>query len=684
MIENIAPIVRDINIESNRIVTIANSASLSINNQLTNNGNITVNSGGALVQKSDLVNLGSGTYTIRRAIPGSGFASRFVGSPISNIAANGVSGITANGNDGDQLIPLSSCSPSFLDPSSPYGNILELREIPAAQVLNDCSQSLWFVKSAGTLENVRGYAIRAGGGQTLTFNGNQVNNRSVSLNGLVRQTGDIKDHLATLPITRGWHLVANPYPSPIAIPENYLSAQGFDNQIQIWNSASGSWISTIATTGNPVVIAVGQGFQIRKSNTTGTATLTFNNDLRVANTGVSFFGADEFGDYRLRIDLLGNNFSDKTTVFFHPDATPEFDPIFDINKMIGSSNSPALFTLAGFERMAYNGLPLLNEPITVPMVFYPGTSGTYTLDFSQLETLPSTAMVYLEDKKTGIWTNVRAQNAYTFSSITSDDIQRFNIHFEPPVSINAIDESCLLNDGIISINNPSNETWSLNLMKNGDVVYQSNLSQGTTNITNLTSGNYILNFTNNIYSANDEIIIEAGTPVEANFILSSEIIEVYDIMTASVSNPIEGATYTWYLNELFAGIGTTTSFAISDMGTYAISLDAVLGTCKSSSSSSFQVEGITSVSNLEKDDFLRAYPNPANEMVTIVWNENAIDYETVKIMDISGRTLQSIQIGGRTQGNQLQLDLRDVSEGIYIITLDGKDVRRTVKISVVK
>jgi hypothetical protein len=412
-------------------------------------------------------------------------------------------------------------------------------------------------------------------------------------------------------------------------------------------------------------------------------TLTLTNAIRKAFTGVDFFDEPVFGDYRLNVKVNGNNKTDRTTVFFQQGSTPAFDSQYDVNKFVGDISSPALFTMAGIERMAYNGLPLLNQPITIPMVFYPGTSGTYTFDFSELETLPSTAMVYLEDKKTGIWTNVRVLNAYAFTSVTSDNIQRFNIHFEPPVNISSLNETCLLNDGSITINNPSNETWSVSVESNGNEVYQNNVAQGEVSISNLVSGVYTLNFTNNTYTVSEEITIEAGTPVEANFNLSNENLQVFDMVTATVQNPLANASYTWYLNELFAGIGTSTSFAISDMGTYTIGLDAVLGNCKSSSSGSFQVEETTSISNLDKDDLIRVYPNPANEMVTIVWEGRANKFDLVRVMDISGRTVQLIQIGGRTQGNQLILDLSVVSEGLYLISLEGQDVKKTVKVTVV-
>jgi hypothetical protein len=335
--------------------------------------------------------------------------------------------------------------------------------------------------------------------------------------------------------------------------------------------------------------------------------------------------------------------------------------------------------------MAFNGLPLLNQSITIPMGFYPGTNGTYTLDFSQIETLPSTAMVYLEDKKTGIWLNMRNQQFYEFNAQTSDELDRFVIHFEPPIAMNISNETCLTNDGAISIDNPSNETWNFTLIKNGEIVKNINLSQGANEISQLQAGVYIAQMTNNSIVVSEEIVIENMGSITASIkAFENEVIKPYELISTEVNNPSNELMYQWFLNQLTVGTGTSVSFAVSESGDYVLRLEAKQGDCLSADEITFKVDNTTSAGNVVFDETLRAYPNPANELVTIVWNEKAVNYETVRILDISGKTVQSIQLGGRIQGNQLQLDLTNISEGMYLISLEGKDVRRTVKISVVK
>jgi hypothetical protein len=681
-ISGVTPTVGNIEIEASRVLTIATNGALTVNGVLTNNATLTVQSGGALVQAVGSTNAGTGTYNVQRQIPaGPNNAFRFMGSPISDISATNIIGVSASGSsNGGQVTPLSNCSPSFVAAGSPYGNILELRENPA-EVLFNCAQSLWFVKSAGSLENGRGYAMKANGGQTITFSGAQINNGSKTVTGLTRQSGLITDHVSD-EIGRGWHMLSNPYPSPIRITQAKLESSGLaETNLHRWNSATQSWVP-IGPGDFPVTIAVGQAFQVRKFIEGGNTSFEFTNDMRFPDVGVQFFDQTYWNDYLLNVKISGNSFTDETTIFFNPDATPAFDSKWDSNKLLNSPERPAIFTLVGTERMAYNGLPLLNQPTIVPMALYPGTSGTYTLDFSELETLPSTAMVYLEDKKTGIWTNVRAQNAYTFTSVTSDNIQRFNIHFEPPVNITKENAVCS-NEGFISISNPSNENWTYVLTKNSLELSTGTLSNTETLIESLTSGVYTLKLNNANYSVEEELVIQADGSLQSFIEAMEESYYIHDQIEAKVHHPNEGTEYRWFINDLFAGVGLALNVTITDPGSYQLRLEANKGICNSTSYYDFNVDAPLTISNIMQNYGLRAYPNPANELVNLVWNDDIQQVNQVIIYDISGREIRRQNVSQQVKGNQLSLDVSDLKVGIYLITIEGKDIRKTVNVSIV-
>ena len=251
------PTVADITIATNATLTIPSGQSLTVSGVLTNNGTITVNSGGSLVQGNGSTLAGTGTYVVQRDITA---GQRFIGSPINNHSVNGF-GILPSGTNGGQIIPVQSpapdrCNANNIDANSPYGNIMEL--IENAVVIDNCAQSLWHVKATGNLTNARGYAVNATANTTLAFTGT-VNNDDRNYGPLGRQAGSLDQWNGNNTTTRGWHLVSNPYPSPITFTNGSLGAD-FDNQIQLFD---GSSFTPFTLNSGSVTVAVGQGFQIR-------------------------------------------------------------------------------------------------------------------------------------------------------------------------------------------------------------------------------------------------------------------------------------------------------------------------------------------------------------------------------------------------------------------------------------
>jgi uncharacterized delta-60 repeat protein len=416
-----------INVQSGANLTIASGGSLSLPGVLTNNGTITIQNGGALLQTVGSTLAGTGTFSVRRNLP---TANRFhyIGSPVNNVAVNafGIAPTSANGAaNGSQLVPQTSCNPNALELGSPWCNLIELVE--DATPLSNCSQSLWHVKSAGNLTNGRGYAAMAYGASTtnLSFNG-QINNGNILYDNLTSTSGTILDPLSGN-INRGWHLVSNPYPSPISMGagNSVLTNQGFASQVQVWNAAAGSWIPSTSNS----LIPVGQGFQIRNFNTGAPLGLEFNNNLRTISTATFYeLPWEQF----LTVTMENNQHNMQTVIFFHEEATDGYDYTLEANRLFGDMEVPVIYTLAGSEteKMAFNGYaPLYNESKTVVMGVYDGsTPGSFTLRFQDMNTLPNISAT-LEDTKLNTFTPITEGFVYNFTTVAGDDRNRFRVHF---------------------------------------------------------------------------------------------------------------------------------------------------------------------------------------------------------------------------------------------------------------
>ena len=362
---------------------------------------------------------GLGNYKIRRILPAGQF---HIGSAVQNQGVSGF-GINATGPDGGQIIPdlNNPCNPTQVDVTSPYGNLLELRENPAV-VLSNCAQSLWHIKSAGSLESARGYALQTNTPVTLQFQGT-VHNGNITYSGLGRQSGTIDQYNGTQ--TRGWHLVSNPYPSPIRLTNGSLGPD-FDNAVYLLNN--GTFIP-VALNINDAVIASGQGFQIRKTVTGGIADFTLNNGFREDGNPVFYSNSNSPNSF-VRIFLQQANLSSEALIYFEDGATADFDPQYDANCLQGRPDVSLLYTISGDQqRLAFDARTSLNliQQQSIPLGIYDADAGNYTLNFNQLVNVD--AIVQLEDLKTGVTQPIQQGDLYSFVTQDGDLQERFILHF---------------------------------------------------------------------------------------------------------------------------------------------------------------------------------------------------------------------------------------------------------------
>src|SRR4051812_39595040 len=104
----------------------------------------------------------------------------------------------------------------------------------------------WMIKSAGNMENAKGYSTYLSGNTTLSLTG-EANTGSISV-GNLNNSGfvSVPTKQGQL-IESGWNLVGNPYPSAIDMITSRIG-DGFQSQVQVWVTSgpfSGSWQADI-------------------------------------------------------------------------------------------------------------------------------------------------------------------------------------------------------------------------------------------------------------------------------------------------------------------------------------------------------------------------------------------------------------------------------------------------------
>ena len=72
------------------------------------------------------------------------------------------------------------------------------------------------------------------------------------------------------------------------------------------------------------------------------------------------------------------------------------------------------------------------------------------------------------------------------------------------------------------------------------------------------------------------------------------------------------------------------------------------------------------------------YPNPSTEYCIVEWQEDE-NFETVVMTDVQGKTVQTWSVD---EINQLRIETKNLSRGIYLLSLIGNNKKVTKKLVV--
>ncbi|HPD64074.1 MAG TPA: T9SS type A sorting domain-containing protein [Bacteroidia bacterium] len=390
-----------LSIDQNASVDVAAANLIKVYNDLTNNGTFTLKSNTSrtamLIDAGSPDNLkGSGTYRFERYIPQGGW--HYVSTPCVYTS-----------------------------------NSVNVFWGAALYDYNETTKS-WNKKTNNQqLDVMRGYdAYFKNGAKTVVFEG-KYNTGQISIS--LTKNGD------------GYNFVGNPYPTTV----NWDESSGWvktnvDNAIYIWdptlNSGQGDYMEYVNGVGNrggTRFIPATQAFWVKCNSAYG-GSLTIKNQAKCSNSSVYFRSADQQNEI-LRIKAIQPPYDNEATISLNPDATSNFDGQYDALKIFHNNISiPQIYTVSSDNKeLAINSLNIPEKADGIPLGLKPGQDGKCTLSFNLSEISPMTD-VYLEDKFSGRFIDLRANPVNVFDVLMSDNPDRFVIHFARIQSVSGIDE----------------------------------------------------------------------------------------------------------------------------------------------------------------------------------------------------------------------------------------------------
>jgi uncharacterized repeat protein (TIGR03803 family) len=386
----------NLTVQSVTNLTIASGTTATVNGVLSYLGNLTVQSGGALVQAvGSTLGTTTGTFTAQR-----GIAAK-VG-PGYNMIAAPVAGATFNAI-GTTPFPAS-----------------RFRHAPA-----NASGSRWVpVAGPDNLAAGIGYTfVSPTGTSTLNFVGTPGNGPiSVPLTGQN---------------TYRFNLVGNPYPSPLRLSALFGAnpgPAGIDGTAWFWrdnnnNTGTGSYLAINNVSGPDAQAAVGQGFFVQANGNSGT--LNFTNAMREGGDPTFYRGEESMERFRLAVSTSGGQ--DELWVAFGPQFTTGFEKGYDAEKLEGASNL-SLSAVVGGGRLAIAALP---EPgsqrFELPLQFFARNAGAYTFAAGEVES-PTAQKLFLEDRQTGELYYLQPGRSHTLGLAAGTHRDRFYLRASSEVA----------------------------------------------------------------------------------------------------------------------------------------------------------------------------------------------------------------------------------------------------------
>ncbi|MCL9809586.1 choice-of-anchor D domain-containing protein [Flavobacterium luminosum] len=400
----------NLTVNATRTLNIASNDYVDVQYSVTNNGAITIQDDGSLVQRNDLGNYsGSGTHSMTRIAENTKsldyvyWSSPIISAPFSSI---------------------------------PYSRLYEWD----TDVVNPTGygQGNWVGTADAAMQIGKGYIFRVPNGdstQTVTFSGSLFNNALIN-KPIIKGTITVPFPGVNAPITEfddNWNLVGNPYPSAIDAETFAIQNSSVleDGTIYLWRHLTGptstvspyyqtftyNYVSTdyVSYNGTASIpagafdgkIAAGQGYFVKMKEAIGSsANLQFSNTQRsrVFNNSQFFRtmskGKSSREKHRIWLDLLDANKSVTTQVVAYVEGATNdddfyFDSKADYRSDLGfhSINNNTIFDIQA------RTLPFdVNDK--VPLGVQLPTDGTYTIAIGTLDGLFATTKqkIYVEDK----------------------------------------------------------------------------------------------------------------------------------------------------------------------------------------------------------------------------------------------------------------------------------------------
>jgi autotransporter-associated beta strand protein len=432
-------------------LTIDNSTGVNLDNSFTVSGALTINTGKflslnagkQLTVNTTLTNNGTLNLLSTNA---DGTATILTPASIGGSGTTNVQQYLTLGRNWYISSPVASAATSIVTVSS-AGSLWSYYEPSAGWVTTDTYFGI-----------TKGYIANMASSGAVTFTGEALNTGDITTPTLSR-TGTIET---------GFNLIGNPYPSYAS----WNDATKTKVLTSIWyrSKSTGTYLfqtynstGQVGTLGGSELIPPMQSFWVRTDvSQPGDASVTFKNGTRshqdqsVTTNRLKAPAAASTTQQVLRLQVSNGVTNDEAIVLFNPNASNGYDA-YDSEKMSNNdAATPEIYTMAGTEQVAINGLNSITTNPLLPLGFTTGTSNTFTIKATEVTNFDADTKIVLQDNLLNTQQDLTDGTAYTFTSDVASNTSRFSVVFKS-IGVTTGAQAASVDQAVVIYKNANNQ-----------------------------------------------------------------------------------------------------------------------------------------------------------------------------------------------------------------------------------
>ncbi len=377
---------------------------------------------------------------------------------------------------------------------------------------------------------------------------------------------------------------------------------------------------------------------------------------------------------RLRITDNATSVFDETNIYLDLGTTPNYAHTEDGLKVIDTLlSAPLIYSLTADSVFCFaNSFGEFNHSLIIGIGFSVQGGSTYTISSSLLDNFESTSIILLEDRETGVFTNLRV-NSYNISvAQQQNNSSRFYLHVFYPAAIGSTIAMCSNNDGQILISQDTSIVWNTVILFDNNLSVVSSLSNvtGSFGFTNLQAGSYKVAFAFDIYTALVDVSVsgnQASVDVSASVLQAAPYQTI--VFTANASNT---DSYEWDMGDqsYITGVASP-DYYYTQPGIYQVVLRGSNSYgCEAFDTVIIVVEEALSIEEQQENPLILFV---GNKTLHLVYRSGISENARIEIFSSTGQQI----INSQLVNSSASIHLQNFSTGIYFLRVYSGSVVTT-------